>query len=120
MPYDNKQGGIEQALAQIGQQRRSANPYSPFQGQVPQQQLTRMAEGGAPAPQNNRGMMQPNTLPPMMQPPGMQQQAPSPLAQIGAPRPQMPQMSREERRMRLRERLNNPRFLAMLRQRRGL
>jgi len=111
MPFNNQNAGIEQALAQIGQQQRSANPYSPFKGQVPSQQL------------NQIGQQQQAMSPPQMQPTAMaQQQVPQqaqPLAQLGQPQP-IGRMDRTQRMEELRKRLRNPQFLAMLRQRRGL
>ena len=106
MPYDQRQG-MQQALAQIGQQRQAANPYSPFQGQVPAQTLQNMGQQQGPAiPQ---AMPQPAA--PQIPPQGLEGLAQRPQMM---PRPQVPQ---GDRRAALRERLRDPRFLQMLRQR---
>jgi hypothetical protein len=111
MPFNNQNAGIEQALAQIGQQQRSANPYSPFKGQVPAQQLNQIGQQQQPQMPMNVPQMQPTAM--------AQQQVPqqAQLPQIGQP---LGRMDRTQRMEELRKRLRNPQFLAMLRQRRGL
>lgn len=109
--YDKRQRGIQEAMGRVGMNNQRENPYSPFGGNVPQQTLQELSSS----------QMQGATVPPVQ---------PQSMAQIGIPQapppqmaPQMPQQpyapAARPANPRIAELMRNPRFLEMLRRRRG-
>lgn len=122
--YDKRQRGIQEAMGRVGMNNQRENPYSPFGGNVPAQTLEDLT------PNQMQGASVPMPQPPM-QPslaqvgigggPGRLPQAPPQVR----PQMQQPQQSvasadpMMQRNPRLAQLMKNPRFLEMLRRRRG-
>ena len=128
--YDKRQRGIETSIAKIGMNNQRENPYSPFGGNVPAQSLQEMSDMNqreretTPMVQQDPtrmadprvGQLPPQAPPQSLSAIGRMPQQPVPRA----PLPQQPQMPNVQANPRLARLMKDPRFLEMLRRRRGM
>lgn len=117
--FDKRQRGIQEAMGRVGMNNQRENPYSPFGGNVPQQTLQELSDYQMQRPEP---MQRDGRYP---RPP---QQPPQALPQIGIPQAPPPNMAPQlppqmapmpQRNPRIAQLLQNPRFLEMMRRRRG-
>jgi hypothetical protein len=127
--YDKRQRGIQEALGTMGVNNQRENPYSPFGGNVPQQTLQQLGDQAQQQPMQpmvqrdptqmadpRAGMLPPKAPPQSLSAIGQMPQRPIPRAPMPNMAPTMPTMHRNPQLAKL---MQNPRFLEMLRRRRG-
>lgn len=128
--WDKRQRGIENTMSRAGMNNQRENPYSPFGGNVPAQSLQEMSDMNQRERETTPMVQQDPTR--MADPRAGQlppQAPPQSLSAIGripqqplprAPLPQQPVMPNVQANPRLARLMKNPRFLEMLRRRRGM
>lgn len=124
--YDKRQRGLQEAMGRVGMNNQRENPYSPFGGNVPAETLQTLNDvRAAPQPMQQpmerdgrypRPPQAPQAMAPQPTPPGFEQG----MRQIGIPQAPVPQAPQPQMNPRLQQLMQNPRFLEMLRRRRGM